>query len=586
MKTRLYILLLMSFMLLTQTGCIYDSDSTIPCDSEEKGLLVINLDLTVPSSSVGTRSAYHMLDPGTDAESYINIADEDYRVLMFDKDGNLIEGKLSEFKCKENGIRNGVVSYTLTAELRISSNEDREKLSKFKLMVLANWKSFENSNTQPNYIYPTFKDCNIITGADKNIFKNETDFNFKLKQGGAWEPALPQKTTKAKAIPMFGITDELDLQRAMDMSKYGDGPSFNVPMLRAMAKVEIIDELKERISGVHMSNANQSGRFIPIIDENTNTNVDWNKEEFQITTPSLPAAPGNIDKIEFVQGPVTPEGNRTWVAYIPEMDFTIEGQQRPQMTIYDASSELESKPFNNYEGGQVVTDQEKFLSYVLRNHIYSFRVTITDKAKVSMELEVLPWDMEYDDTPSYFDSPKVADNGYLTWKTTYEGDVENEEQIGQSNGFLDDEENLILTMKPTIDEFVEATFTLKAPKNCRWYAQLATLDGKEDAFYFVDADGNAIVTADGKPGNPEGIIGKSGDNCIIDSNGNTQCTIRIKNRSEQVNDRNNEMKLVIFIEYPDKNLREVKVAVVKDNEGNIIDWGNYTIVQKQTNIYG
>ena len=204
-----------------------------------------------------------------------------------------------------------------------------------------------------------------------------------------------------------------------------------------------------------------------------------------------------------------------------------------------------------------------------------------------MELKVLPWDMEYDDTPSYFDSPKVAEGGWLEWKTKYaEGDVEDEEQVGMSNGFVDEPNTLTLTMKSTTDEYAQATFTLKAPKNCRWYALLQSLGGSSDAFYFVDKDGKPITT---NGGNPEGIIGKAGDNCTLDENGYTECTIRIKNSSVKVNNRPNEAKLMVFVEYPDKTQREVKVVEGKlvDGEDNAVGkWvDNYTIYQAQTDIY-
>ena len=585
MKKRIYILLSMALLLLTQTGCIYDKGAVMPCSSEKTEALVIKLNLTVPSSSTGTRSAdeNHLLVPGSDDENYINIDDEDYQVLMFDRDGALVEGKLSEFKCEKNGVSDESVSYTLTAHLTLTNNQDREALSTFKVMVLANWKSFERSNTRPNYdTYPTFTGYNITPNAEKNIFKDKENFNFTLNKPSdnfSWVPSIDKK----QAIPMFGVTDDLDLQFVMDMSKYGDGPSFNVPMLRAMAKVEIIDESGEKISSVSMSSANQSGRIIPEIDESTNTG--WSDPNTQIKTPSIPTNPGKIDKIQFVQGPDS-DGKRTWVAYIPEMDFRgIDESQRPQFTVYDETTELDPKPFNNYEDGEVVTAPEKYLPAVLRNHIYSFRATITDKAKVLMELQVLPWEMEYDDTPSYFDSPEVA--GWLEWKTVYvEGDVEDEEKIGQPNDFLDDDEKLILTMKSTTDEYAQATFTLKAPKNCRWYAQLQSLGGDSNAFYFVDKDGEPISTNNGNPG---GIIGEESDNCIVDNEGNTKCTIRIKNNSVKVYNHPNEAKLMVFVEYPDKTNREVKVVegkMVYGDDDSIGKWvDNYTIYQAQTDIY-
>ena len=63
MKTRLYILLSMALLLLMQTSCIYDKE--IPCDLEDSDILVINLNLTIPSSATGSRSDNHILVPGS-----------------------------------------------------------------------------------------------------------------------------------------------------------------------------------------------------------------------------------------------------------------------------------------------------------------------------------------------------------------------------------------------------------------------------------------------------------------------------------------------------------------------------------------
>lgn len=82
--------------------------------------------------------------------------------------------------------------------------------------------------------------------------------------------------------------------------------------------------------------------------------------------------------------------------------------------------------------------------------------------------------------------------------------------------------------------------------NYRWYAKPTALQGKSDAFIF---DGDDSGTIDGK-----------------------KCVLRIKNREEIVNNTDNEARLDIFVEYPDKISREVKVTA----DGR----SNYTIVQE------
>lgn len=582
MIKRLYIFLTLALLIMTQTSCIYEN--SLLCESADADSVVISFDLTVPASSALTRSLAedHNITPGTEDENYINIEDEDFRILLFDKDGNLIEDKLSDFECNRTGNADRSVSYKLSATLTLSSDEDRENLSKFKVMVLANWESFEHTNTRSSFEYPSFEGYSVDRG-DRNIYKDKENLNYILKDSGSdytWTPSVDAN----RCIPMFGITDALDLQHVLDMSKYGDGPCFSVPMLRAMAKVKIIDESKERISGVSMSNANRTGRFIPEIDESNSINTNWSDPDTQIETPSIPTERGNIDKIVFMKGEDTPEGYPAWVAYIPEMDFAgLDNSDRPKFTIYDGGAPMDPVPFNNYnEDGEVVADAEDFLKAVLRNHIYTYRVTISDKSTVAIKLKVLPWDLEYEDIPSYFDTPQLAEDGWLKWKTVYtENDDVDEDKFGQPNEFIDDPDKLILTMKPTTEEYAEAVFTLVAPKNCRWYVQLQSLGGNADAFYFVDADGEALLNEDGSQGYPEGIIDRDGNG--------SKCTIRIKNRSVKVTNYPNEAKLMVFIEYPDKSIREVKIVEGKmvygdgDTVGKWVD--NYTIYQAPTDIY-
>ena len=551
MKTKIYLGLTLAIAQLLPTSCVYEKEDID--SSAGKDPLVITLNLTVPPTSTATRGSALKLTPATKDESFIDILNNDYQICIFDKDGLYVADKLSEIECTEKSIGNGTATYSLTARLSLSGDEDMRRMSKFKVMVLANWKSFERSNTKPAFEYPSFTGY-TVSGDTKNIYKDGDNFNFTLKdQGDTWVPSIDKK----RAIPMFGITEELDLQFVMDMSKYGDVPIFNVPMLRSIAKVEIIDESgQDKISSVSLSKVNKNGRYIPDISGIS----DW--ETDQVSSPSLPQSPETSEHLQFFQE--TRDNKRVYVAYIPEMDLTMD---RPNFRVYSGTKEIIT-PFNNYDTeGKVVTTADKMLKYVLRNHIYRYNVTVKDDKSLQVQLNILPWDMEWDeDGPWYFDSPEVAENGFLNWITTTDEitnpdyEENGEEPIYASNGYVDNKDDLILTMKDGNVGYVEGSFTLKAPKNGKWHAEFANLDGKGgDAFEFYN---------DGTKTYDSGLI-----------NGNP-CIIRIKNKEEQVNTRDNQARLIIFVEYPGQAPREVKVAI--NSAG---DLGNYTIVQKQTDIY-
>ena len=53
---------------------------------------------------------------------------------------------------------------------------------------------------------------------------------------GGGEPSIANSpTTASKAIPMFGVSDELDLQAVIDMAKYGDGVIVGSAIVKMIA---------------------------------------------------------------------------------------------------------------------------------------------------------------------------------------------------------------------------------------------------------------------------------------------------------------------------------------------------------------
>ena len=483
MKTRFYILLSMTLLLLIQTGCIYDND--IPCGSEDTDLLVISLNLTVPSASVGTRSAGDDLVPGSRDENYINIIDKDYQVLIFDKDGTLVEGKLSEFECKENGVNGGMTSYTLTTKLSLSGDEDKERLSKFKVMVLANWESFEKSNTQLAFEYPSFAGYSV-SGATNNIYKDGEHYNFTLKKkddNSAWVPSID----KTQAIPMFGVTDDLDLQFVMDMAKYGDGPSFTIPMLRSLAKIEIVNKTPGEdnitINSCKLTAYNSKGRFIPDILEAGN--ADWNVPDIQVSFVSLPTEydDGQLDREDLVF--VSLDEGKTFTAYLPEMDLDkikTAGGTMPQMEVEIASDERTVGTYN-IDLGKYNMDDGKFsgthYSAVLRNHKYTFninKVEIGVKGQLTLSIETPEWDVDDDQEWAYEDAAVgFTDGGKFAWTDPkYESII--------------DDPNRILLVGHEPDDAVYGHFQFKpiaSNNSCTWTLSLIADDDTKNNHFTI-----------------------------------------------------------------------------------------------------
>lgn len=513
---------------LMLSSCVYE-DALQEAECGNPDQLTLQLNLTLPAANQGTRTGGHEEDPGIDAESYIDFENGDFRVLVYGIDGELVDNLFKDdftYELKSTGGNTTV--YTLSGTMSVPDAETRQKLSKLRFMVVANWESFEKSNTRPNYNYPTFEGCGLTAGASHPLYYDNENFNFTFKgtTGSSWTPSKARQ----RYIPMFGVTPELDLDYVVAMSHYSDSPVSNIAMIRALAKVELVDVEGDLISSASLSKVNAAGRFIP----NLFRNPTWDQNATQVSEPSLPATPGAIENLQFMLEENTP-GRKVLSAYIPEMDLT---SWRPEFRIYTGTDQLKAG-FNNYDAeGKVVTDPEKELKSVLRNHIYRFNMTAKN-GELYLTLNVLPWQMEYAENPWYFDAPELAPGGEIDWSNAV------------AEGYVDDAANYRLVMKDGTDDYAEAQFEIAAPQHCRWFAQLVALNGKSDAFEFAD-------------GYDSGIIGEG------------PCIIRIRNTREIVTDYDNEARLVVFVEYPDKTTREIKVT--PDGESN------YMIVQIINNI--
>ena len=557
---------MMAAFLPALASCVYDG---APCPEQPDDGYTINL--TISTGALATRSDGDKIVAGSDAENFIDIAGGDYAVFIFDGDGRFVQRfEPGAVTLVQDGT--GTQKYKLSGAFRPQS-----ELNAIQLMVLAN--CHNDFGASYNIIEKRF-DTKTLT----DIYGNGTDFNFKMPTATAADGTTPADGTTstswqpqegASGIPMFGLSEKMTLD---------NNPLLNfekvIPMLRSIAKVEIVDNTKDGITSVSLSKINSNGRIIPDVTKN----AEWAVEKSQVTTPSLP------DKIEYLENIVFFNEKRTvdnaeksvWVAYIPEMNLSSairDDKARPTFTVQTTSGKTYTGvKFDNYRNGEQVTANN--LNYVLRNHIYHYEVDMIS-AQLILNLTVLPWDFKPEEDVWHMDNPTVKEpekneetgeetRFYLKWKLTKMVDDEEVE-----NGCKDNQEDLQLVMMGGTDDYVEGTFTLSAPLNAKWYATLVPLHGPTDAFSFM-------------PNYDSGTI-----------DGSTEATIRIKNTYEKVSGQNNEARLVIMVEYPDKTRKEAIVVdpqytvYIQDSEGNVTTETkedktrrNYTIVQEMTDITG
>lgn len=571
-------MLLLSAMMLA--GCSINDYGTCPPDGEDETLKV-RIDLAVPNAA--TRALDHDSETGTALENYINVADGDFRVLIFDKDGELFK-EIGSDECEivpVAGKRN--IIYSLSTELVVPKVVATARMSQFKMMVLANWQSMQR-HVDADYQYPSFEGY-TINDDDRSLYKEagnltRSGFNFEFSTGGEeylWTPSYEKKWF----IPMFGVSDKpIDMKEAVKMSQYDDTePMTEIFMLRSLAKIELAyDTLSgEGITSAGWSHSFWGGRFIPDLIENS----EWNQKT-QVVSPSLPNPVPNIGAL--IPGAAMykltqDEENKVWYMYIPETYLPLNGTStsledsvwpRPIIGFTYNGQSYSFELDNNIDVTQGKGDGT--LDRILRNHIYRYTITETS-ASVDLTLNVLPWDMEWEDDPWYFDEPAFADGGYLAWI----------DQI--TDGYACNQSSLRVRMKTGTSACLEGSFTLTDPKGANIILSLSSLGGKSDAFEFVD------VKLD-DDGNPE-----------LDENENVQITERfgqkitgvidgnayrfyIVNRYETVSDFPNEARLDLMVEYPDKTVREVYLVDPMKWPGDDADdkIKHYTLVQEKTEI--
>ncbi len=125
---------------------------------------------------------------------------------------------------------------------------------------------------------------------------------------------------------------------------------------------------------------------------------------------------------------------------------------------------------------------------------HSYRVNLNIQAKyLDLKVQVQPWTLEetvYDDTNKPV-TITVPDNGKLTWLQTESYDIDDRDSLSRGKVYVNSHN-------------AAATFQITAPQGATWSASLVPVRGNDNAFVFMDKDGNTI-------GNPSGPVGVGDD---------------------------------------------------------------------------
>ena len=322
-------------------------------NSKERSVkLQLQLSLPMDASARTTRMPSGF-EAGSKYENYINFNDENsYRIYFFSTDDNYI----ARFTPSKT-VMAEATEYTLYSVegevpedvLQRASNNTMD----FKIVVLANWENYEEPKAGSR--------LETICNADWAQFKILKSFELGEKN----------------LIPFYGVNEYEDVP-----VQYGGTITLkeSIPLLRAMAKVEVVLNTEEMsFSDVTLHGYNSKGYCAPMNGAYPqNGHIDLhlvgNKNEDNAIE----------NTISFLQTQ-SDNNKETWIAYVPEYDNSDEDYAAYIELRFDIQTETDKKDFVIHFADDQ-TDIKKTSFDITRNHLYRFNVTIDPKGNLAVEV--------------------------------------------------------------------------------------------------------------------------------------------------------------------------------------------------------
>lgn len=335
--------------------CFACTDEMEADGSGKERSVKLQLQLSLPmDASARTTRMTSCFEAGSKYENYINFDDvNSYRIYFFDTNNNYI----ARFTPSKT-VMAEATEYTLYSVegevpedvLRRASNNAMD----FKIVVLANWENYEEPKAGSK--------LETICNADWAQFVNLKFFELGEKN----------------LIPFYGVNEYEDVP-----VQYGGTITLeeSIPLLRAMAKVEVVLNTEEMsFSDVTLHGYNSKGYCAPrngAYPQNGHIGLHLveNKNE-----------EGSINKtIRFL--PTQSDNKKeTWIAYVPEYDNTSDEANAAYIELrFDIQTETDEKDFVIHFADHQ-TDIENTSFDITRNHLYRFNVTIDPKGNLAVEV--------------------------------------------------------------------------------------------------------------------------------------------------------------------------------------------------------
>ena len=433
-RTLAHRLAVLPILLLLVTGCVNDYDN---CPTPERESDPVKLRFTIvthtPMSidSRQTRAADITGDQtGTVSENYLNLAGHDIRFLLFDNKQKLLRDFTPNADITlADGDNNKYITYTVRATIAepyfanvATANTD------FYIMVIANGRPYQLNAFGLTPDITTIED--VANQLASFTLKTYTIVDTVTGKRNGWAPSQPG-ISDGEYIPMAGLQHFTLSQGAFD----GGPENFvelpeNINMLRALAKIEIIDRID--IAGnfsdapekrIYVEKAElfgfcATGTVLPAYAQWNRNNV---LETQQVESPTMaspmrynpPTAdinnPNWSSLIEFHEDQeaqdARADGCPIFSAYVTEYslkDITTALPPYIRLTVNDPDlTDEESKFYRvelaSYTNG-VAGDNRNAL---LRNHIYRYEITAISNNSLQINYTLCPMEDGTADIPPF-----------------------------------------------------------------------------------------------------------------------------------------------------------------------------------------
>lgn len=380
-------------------ACSKDNDFDIE-NAEDSSAPTMGITIALDGTSrSGENGSFEV---GEGLENYLDIINGNYRIYFFDTDNKFI-ASLKPFQ-RPTLINSGNNNNSFFYQFKgiVPNNLPLE----FKLVVIFNWRNYPEEIDSPNDGAPSVSGFQLVKGVttiEQLCSHASSEFDYIEADNDVW-----LDKTKNRLIPFYGVR-QYDLNNYVgpgdivdgkikgsiyiDLSSTNNGDSSLLPLLRAMAKVEVIlYDPNMDFESVELINVNPKGYCAP---KNASTHDSYDHgyvyDKDFIRDVHLPWKDVNQKDINATTGIVKSltmtrksDNEKKWIAYIPEYlnQVNDESYSKIKVTLKKNSlatdKEWESVP--EEKKSQYIyfsqNGQNSSLKYdIWRNNIYRFTVS-------------------------------------------------------------------------------------------------------------------------------------------------------------------------------------------------------------------